>query len=206
MGYACSKDGGLTWKKSDGQNYAIPITQGTAEYAIRIPQNSELINQTSMSADKKGNPYIATYYRESDSKIPQYHIIYHTGKEWKSANLNSRKTEFSLSGAGTKRIPISRPQIMMNNKSSKLSGLLIFRDEERGSKVSVVNIKNLKSQKWNVKDLTETSVGSWEPSFDTELWKNKGYLNLFIQNVDQVDAEGKSTIPPQMVQVLEWKK
>ena len=36
-------------------------------YACRLPQNCELINQTSMSADAGGNPYIATYWRESVS-------------------------------------------------------------------------------------------------------------------------------------------
>lgn len=205
LAYACSKDGGLTWEKSTAEKYALPITQSTAEYAFRIPQNSELINQTSMSADKKGRPFIATYCRESGSKIPQYHIVYHNGKTWNSVNLNFRKTEFSLSGAGTKRIPISRPQIMVNISKSKPSGLLLFRDEERGSKVSVVKIRNFKKSKWTVMDLTNMSVDSWEPSFDTELWSKKGELNLFIQKVQQVDAEGRADIPAQMVQVLEWR-
>lgn len=205
LGYACSRDGGITWQKSTGETYAIPITQASAEYAFKIPQNSELINQTSMSADKKGNPFIATYWRESDSKIPQYHVVYNTGKTWKCLNLDFRKNPFSLSGVGTKRIPISRPQIMVNISKSKPSGLLIFRDEERDSKVSVVKIKSFKKKKWEVRDLLESSVGSWEPSFDTELWSMAGNLNLFIQNVQQVDAEGKADIPAQMVQVLEWK-
>ena len=205
LGYACSRDGGITWQKSTGETYAIPITQASAEYAFKIPQNSELINQTSMSADKKGNPFIATYWRESDSKIPQYHVVYNTGKIWKCLNLDFRKIPFSLSGVGTKRIPISRPQIMVNISKVKPSGLLIFRDEERDGKVSVVKIKSFKKKKWEVRDLLESSVGSWEPSFDTELWSMTGNLNLFIQNVQQVDAEGKADIPAQMVQVLEWK-
>ena len=66
-------------------------------------------------------------------------------------------------------------------------------------------IKSFKKKKWEVRDLLESSVGSWEPSFDTELWSMAGNLNLFIQNVQQVDAEGKADIPAQMVQVLEWK-
>ena len=49
--YARSRDGGKTWEKSNGETYALPINATNAEYACRIPQNSELINQTSMSAD-----------------------------------------------------------------------------------------------------------------------------------------------------------
>ncbi len=205
LGYARSSDGGLTWEKSTGEKYQLPITLATAEYAFRIPQNSELINQTSMSADKRGNPFIATYWREKGTAVPQYHVVYHTGKSWRALNLNFRKTPFSLSGGGTKRIPISRPQIMVDIAKSKPRALLIFRDEERGAKVSAANIDNLKKNKWRVRDLTESSVGSWEPSFDTELWKISGVLNLFVQEVQQVDGEGKANLPPQMVKVLEWK-
>ena len=68
---AKSEDGGKTWKKSDNTSYQLPINAQNAEYIWNIPQNSELINQTSMTVDKKGNHYIATYWRDSDSSVPQ---------------------------------------------------------------------------------------------------------------------------------------
>jgi len=108
MAYAKSTDGGRTWQKSNGQAYRLPITAGNAEYAVRIPQNSELINTTSMCADTKGRPYIATYWRPAAAKVPQYHLIYHDGSQWHTSQISARKTPFTLSGGGTKRIPISR--------------------------------------------------------------------------------------------------
>ncbi len=59
--------GGKTWERSNGEKYELPITRGTAEYAWKIPQNSELINQTSMTADKNGNPFIVTYWTENNN-------------------------------------------------------------------------------------------------------------------------------------------
>ena len=56
-----------------------------------------------------------------------------------------------------------------------------------------------------IQDLLKTPVGSWEQSYDTELWKQKRILHLFVQKTDQADGEGKSDMKPQMVQVLEWK-
>jgi hypothetical protein len=47
-------------------------------------------------------------------------------------------------------------------------------------------------------------VGAWEPSFDTELWRSKGELNLFMQDVRQVDGEGMAKVAPSMVKVLQW--
>ncbi len=205
LAYARSRDGGLSWEKSGGEPYALPITAASAEYAWRIPQNSELINQTSMAADRDGHPYIATYWRDAASSVPQYQVVYHTGGAWARLNLNFRTTPFSLSGQGTKAIPIARPQIMVDNKSGTPSGLLVFRDQERGGKVTVACIANFRTSSWTVRDLTTVSSGAWEPSFDTELWRRDGALNLFLQKVQQVDGEGRSKAAPSMVQVLQWK-
>ena len=202
--YARSKDGGHTWEKSTGEQYHLPIVQASAEYAIRIPQKSELINQTSMFADATGHPFIATYYRDSGSSVPQYHFIYKKGKEWQAENLGLHKTSFSLSGGGTMRIPISRPQILARQNGKQLSGMIIFRDEERGNKASIAICSDIYKCQWKVYDLSSKDLGSWEPTYDTELWKEKGILNLFLQHVEQISSEGRVNIPPQPVEVLEW--
>ncbi|WP_229256811.1 BNR repeat-containing protein [Duganella lactea] len=201
MAYARSRDGGVTWERSDGTPYTLPISAASAEYALRIPRSSELINQTSMAADRQGHPYIASYWRDAGASVPQYHVIFNDGKAWRVRALDFRKTPFSLSGQGTKRIPIARPQIMVNDAGA----LLVFRDEERGSKVSVASTDDVARGVWRVRDLTDTTVGAWEPSFDTERWRLDGTLSLFVQNVQQVDGEGQARVAPQPVQVLDWK-
>lgn len=197
--YARSYDNGLTWYKSTGEKYSLPITAVTAEYAWRIPQNSELINQTSMSADAKGNPYIATYWRDSDSNIPQYRLVWHDGKKWNSHQISHRITPFSLKGGGTKMIPIARPRIVVDKKEA----YYIFRDVERGSKVSIAHTNDLTSGQWSITDYTGFAVDAWEPSLDTELWKWKKQLHLYVQRSCQGDGERSVSIGPQMIYVLE---
>ncbi|HEY0041565.1 MAG TPA: BNR repeat-containing protein [Flavisolibacter sp.] len=203
--YAKSEDGGITWKKSTGEQYSLPITAANAEYACKIPQGSELINQTSMTADEKGRPYIASYWRDSGSAVPQYQLLYNTGKTWKKQNAGFRKTPFSLSGAGTKRIPISRPQVIVWNENGNIATGIIFRDEERGNKISVAVNSNIEKRSWSLLDLTNENLGSWEPTFDIDLWKRKGELHLFVQKTEQADGEGISTLQPQTISVLQWK-
>ena len=201
MCYAKSDDGGLTWKKSSGEKYHLPINAELAEYACRILQKSELINQTSMCADENGNPYIATYWRDTKDSVPQYHIIYKKNGVWKVNNLNFRKTVFSLSGMGTKRIPVSRPQVIVwQNKIA-----LIFRDEERGNKVSIAIKENPEKLQWKLQDIFNDNLSSWEPTYDTQLWKEKRILNLFVQRVEQADGEGVTNALPQMIKIIEWK-
>lgn len=203
--YARSTDGGETWEKSTGEKYDLPITAANAEYARLIPQNSELINQTSMTASDDGMPYIAAYWRDPDSDVPQYRVVYLAKKGWRTLDLNFRTTPFSLIGVGTKRIPVSRPQILVDGAGKKVSALLVFRDEERGEKISVAKIKNVAKGKWELFDLSSESYGSWEPTYDTELWRQKKVLSLFAQRVVQIDREGSADIPPQPVKAIEWE-
>jgi hypothetical protein len=199
--YAKSDDGGKTWKKSDGSLYQLPINEANAEYAIRIPQKSELINQTSMCTDATGRPYIATYWKFDKTDVPQYYLIYKMGKTWMSQPISSRRTDFSLSGVGTKKIPIARPQVLVNGHTV----YYLFRDEERGSKVSIFIKKDLLANEAMVKDLTNENTGQWEPSYDTELWKTKKILNIFLQYTRQGDGERTEAISAQPVKIVEWK-
>ena len=200
--YAVSKDGGLSWQTSAGAQYQLPITAATAEYACRIPQKSSLINQTSMTADDAGRPFIATYWHDKDSAATQYHIVYKNNVSWQANSLGFRTTSFELGGAGTKRIPIARPQLLSWQKGNKTAAMLIFRDEELQNKPYAAITKDLAGNKWKLQALSNNPLGQWEPGFDTELWKSRGLLHLFIQKVEQVDGEGKAVIPPQPVQVL----
>ena len=195
--YAASRDGGQTWQRSDGTPYALPITLETAEVAWEIPQGSELINQTSMTADPQGHPCIATYWRAQGDSIPQYRLVRHDGRAWSAAQVGARRMPFSLSGGGTKSIPISRPQIVTDGKRT----MLIYRDEERGSRVSFAQSRGLR--RWRVRDLTQDPVDAWEPSLDYERWKHEGVLDLFVQRVGQGDGEKTVDLPPQTVRILE---
>jgi len=204
--YARSRDGGVTWEKSDGEKYRLAITAENAEYVWHIPEDSELINQTGMCADKNGNPYIATYWRDRESTVPQYRLVWFDGETWHMQQIFERKTPFTLKGGGTKRIPISRPQLVIDNERGKNNLYYIFRDEERGDKVSLASTRDLEKGIWETRDLTDFSVGAWEPTYDTELWREEHKLHLFVQHTDQGDGEKTGLLSPQPVYILEVEK
>ena len=205
MCFAKSEDGGITWLKSTGEKYILPITSASAEYALKIPQKSELINSTAIATDENNTPYIVSYWKTHGDSIPQYRLIYKKNDVWHTLQVSNRKTPFSLSGSGTKRIPISRPLLIVTEKNKKKQVYVFFRDEERGNKISVAINKNIDHDKWTFKDLTSTSVGLWEPTYDTELWKDKKILNLFVENVEQGDGETTKELTGQKAAVIQWK-
>ena len=201
IAYAKSTDGGETWQKSSGETYQLPITKATAEYAWRIPQNSSLINQTAMTADQQGNPYIVNYWNTGGKT--QYQLVYLEEGIWKKENTNFRESGFKLGGGGTKKIPISRPEIFINETPDAKTVYLLFRDDLRGSKITLA-YKNLSAQTdWKLLDLTDESVGDWEPNFDKQLFKQTGKVHIFQQKVTQVDGEGLSNSQATPVTILQ---
>jgi hypothetical protein len=206
MCYARSADGGLTWQSSDGKAYSIPVNAENAEYAMRIPQKSDLINQTSMTADDESHPYIATYFQDEKDPAPHVYIIYHDGENWDKLKVGHRTLDFDLSGGGTRSIPISRPVVLHSDRSGSLRLHVIYRDEEYDDKACLKTLELGKASDWKTTILTETGLDRWEPTFDTELWKEKGILNLFIQKVGQGSGEKAVEMPPTMIRVLEIDK
>jgi len=200
--YAFSDDRGKTWRKSTGEKYPLPVTAENAEYVRRIPQGSELINQTSMTVDSRGHPVIATYWRPEGADVPQYHLVRFDGSSWRTTQVGARRTPFTLSGGGSKRIMISRPKVLIDSRGRTY---IIFRDAERGNRVSVVVSGGHGYDEWVVRDLYAGDVGFWEPAYDTALWNRENILHLFVQRVGQGDAETLEDVPPQPVYVLEWK-
>lgn len=197
IAYMVSRDEGNTWQDVDGMNLKLPITMATTPYAWRVPENSNLMNQTSMTTDADGNPYIATYWR-SDA-ITQYKVVYHKDGQWQLLDTDFRDQDFELGGGGTKSIPISRPEVLVDDSNL----YLLYRDALGGNKITLASY-GFDSKHWRFKDLTKTTVGEWEPNFDKGLWKRYKKLHIYAQNVSQIDGEGlNSSMPPQAVQVLE---
>lgn len=198
--YAVSRDGGKTWEKSDGTAYALPITLSTAEVVCSVAQNSSLMNQTSMTTMPDGRPVIATYWKASGDAAPQYRLVYKAADgEWKTRTVGSRTLDFSLGGWGTKRIPISRPQVVCDSQRM----MVVVRDEERGSKVTLYSSTPGDDGEWTVRDLTDYAVNAWEPSYDRELWKERGWLDIYVQDMEQGDGEVTTAKAPTLVRVLE---
>ena len=204
MYYAYSTDQGQTWRrKSDGSVYDMPIIASTAEKIWDIPENSNLINTTSMTADQDGNPCIATYW---GNPIMNYRVIYHDGNQWNVRQVSDRNTSFNLSGSGTLMIPIARPRLVAkyDKSTGKTKAYFIFRDAERDYKVSMYSTDDISSDEvWKVRDLTDFSVYAWEPTHDTEIWKNLGRLHVFVQYADQISGDRPSEQTEMPVYCLE---
>ena len=199
--YARSADEGRSWHTSSGTAYSLPITATSAEVAWAVPHGSELINQTSGAVDRNGRPLIATYWRDTGSEVPQLRLVWHDGTRWRASRVGDRTLAFRLSGGGTKRIPLSRPQVLVGRSGEVI---VVYRDQERGGGVTVARSTDPARARWTVRELWTSPVGQWEPTYDLDRWRRDGRLSLFVQRVGQGDAESLEDVPAQPVLVLDW--
>lgn len=189
LAYVRSTDAtGRTWQRSDGTYTAVPITQARAETIVRIPDDRQLVNQTSMAVDDDDRAYVVSYWR-TDGNVMQYMLVHQERGRWEVEDTGIRSTDFDLSGGGTKALPVGRPQILVSGGSSGVTVHLVLRDVERGN-VATLATRQPGSGDWVLTDLTDTSLGQWEPNFDTARWSSMGELSILVQKAIQVDGEG----------------
>lgn len=201
--YAQSIDNGKSWKKSTGETYDLPINEKNAEYVMRIPQNSNLINTTSITADGSGNPFISTYFKSATDQATQFKVLFKQDGEWKSSTVSKRKSDFVLGGGGTRSVPISRPQILIQQKNDQKLIHVIYRDEEFGNKICLATANAAGDMDWDIQTLNNLSMSRWEPSYDTELWRNYSLLHIYHQVTHQGNADVLIDSAPTQVGVLE---
>lgn len=197
--YARSKDGGVTWEKSYGEQYQVPITVSTAEIARKIMQERELMNQTSMSATDDDLPVIATYWREKNSAVPQIFIVWNEHSQWKHEQVSQRTQPFTLKGGGTKNIPISRPQVIVKGKQNTLKLAVVYRDNERGH---MLTFAGRKIGGWKYEDHFPITDTAWEPTYDLQRTGDDAIIRILVQDVGQGDGEKLSDKKPTPVVLM----
>jgi hypothetical protein len=188
IGYAWSPDNGHHWYTLQGQPYQLPITPTTAETIWPLPPGSNLINQCSMTLDRHGRPHIAFYFNDAGG-VPQYHHLRFDGERWQCQKISERRSHFDLRGEGTLRLPISRPEILIDSKGN---AFVIFRGDISGERLAVCQLSypNYEYESLCTAIISQNKLGNAEPVMDRVLWNAEGKLTFYIQETIQIDREG----------------
>lgn len=185
--YAKSFDGGYNWVTSKNQPYKMPITPTNTETVWPVSPGSNHINQTSMALDSKGHPHIVFYSNDKEG-TPQYQHIWFTGKEWRHSYVSQCRIPFTLQGGGTLEIPISRPEIVIDEEDTVY---VIYRTMETGQKLvaSYQIAPDYKCSPEQTLVLWDESVGQAEPIIDRVRWQKEQVLSFVVENTDQPNGD-----------------
>lgn len=187
IGYACSHDNGKSWVTSKGRSYQLPITQVNAETVFPVSPGSNLINQCGMALDSSNNPHIV-FYADDTNGIPQYQHLRYDGKIWHHRVISRRAEPFTLKGVGTLRIPLSRPEIIIDNEDN---AYVITRGDHSHGRMVVTLLAAPDYTYFSDNDrvIWSEDLGSAETVIDRGRWARDNVLTLLLQHNEQPDHD-----------------
>lgn len=188
VAYARSVDGGVTWQTSRGQPCRLPITPVNAETAWAISPGSNLMNQCSMAADSRGHPHVA-YYANDDDGIPQYQHLWFDGRRWNNDVVSQRRIRFDIEGAGTLPLPLSRPEVLVDDADNVV---FIHRSDLTGNRLVATCLlaPGYDPAASRSVVLWDEDVGFAEPIVDRTRWERERILTMLIQYNKQPLGDG----------------
>ena len=206
--YARSADAGRTWSDSEGARVAVPITARTAEYDMRIPQGSNLMNSPAITADDEGHPYVTTYWSAASGAAPRFHVVFRDGPAWHTIDGPAQSEAFTLAGGGTKAPPISRAVVLVEPIGRSRQIHLVYRDAgpSGGGRVIAATRAMPGPGTWTIRQLIPGPVGSWEPAVDPEAWVGLREVHMLVQHVTQRDGDDRTgAAAPTPIGLLVWR-
>ncbi len=208
IAYARSLDNGQTWQDLSGQTYQLPINAANAKLAKRIPTQHKLMNPPVVAADAQSNPFIASYWADTPSAKPSYHIVYARDKQhWRELNAPEPAGNFELGGLGTKNPPISRAVLLIQQHAAATGLHLIYRDDFKQGQVIAHSLADIAQPQWRTQVLVNKNMGAWEPSLDITQWYQQQQAQLLLQQVGQDDGNDAQSLQlaPRPMELLIWK-
>jgi hypothetical protein len=201
--YARSRDNGLSWESSRGQPLRLPMTQVNSETAWPVAPGSSLMNQSGMAVDAAGHPHVVFYSEDADGVV-QYQHLWHDGRAWRHNFISRRTTRFVLAGNGTLRLPISRPEIVIDRRNRVY---VIFRADATGQRLVAQRLlpPHYLADDPRVRILWPEPLQHAEPVLDRLRWQRDGVLSMLIQKNDQPDHEGAARVTSEPIFLADWR-
>jgi hypothetical protein len=215
--YAWSPDHGVTWRRSDGRDYVLPINElgengnpnSVAEKVLSIPEGWSLINQAGMCLDTHDRPVIASWWAPgagTNHHRRQYLVAFPgTNVLWEVRQISQRNidppgTKFAESSVRD----LGRPVIVCD-RAGRL--IVLYRDNDGSNGLTIAHslpyAADPERRHWTTVDLTVENAGSYEPVIDAERWARDNVLHIMYQR-----TAGLGYNPPantaSPIGVLEW--
>jgi hypothetical protein len=176
LSYAKSTDGGVTWLKSDGTPYSLPITHATADIIVPTDASgSGLLNHGGLEIDASGRPHGAFLMYDGND----YTQIYHTwfdGTTWHTNAVTDFTYKWDLTVPIT-FMPLNCPCVVAN----AAGGVYIIHRhfQEKGNIISAINVTP-GVENYESFELMRLNLYDWSPTFDTQALRERDELHMIF--------------------------
>jgi len=155
-----------------------------------------------MALDRFGYPHIV-FYSDDPDNVPQYQHLWFDGRVWKRNYIIQRTEAFVLAGDGTLQIPISRPEIVIDNENRVY---VIYRGDLTENRMVAQRLlpPDYISDTSDACVLWDEPLGFAEPVIDRLRWQKDEVLSMLIQHNHQPanDAITEPFFEP--IYIVDW--
>ncbi|MFZ2651312.1 MAG: BNR repeat-containing protein [Burkholderiaceae bacterium] len=197
-----SPDWGQSWTTSRGLALRLPVTQVNAETILGLPPGSNLINQTGCAVDTQGNVHVV-FYADDENGIPQYQHVWGRRGVWRRSILPCRTVAFALEGVGSLQLPISRPDIVIDDLDR---AYVVFRADFTAQRMAVLRLEppDYRFAPADIRILWDTDIGHTEPVIDRQRWAMEKTLSMLLQRNEQPDHDAGVETGSAAVFIADW--
>jgi hypothetical protein len=223
VAFASSSDYGVTWQRTTGSNYTLPINfaaengnpNSQCETVYPLPQNFSQMNASGMCLDLNDQPVVANWWAPltaSGNYERQYMVLYPaaSGTTWTARQISNRTvdpTNVELTDSWVR--DLARP-VALCDKQGRL--IIIYRDDHSSGGLTVAYSQTPASDPqrmiWNTIDLTTDNLGGFEPVVDITRWQSDNTLEVLYQASPYAAYSGLTSPAPansaSPIGVLEW--
>ncbi len=135
-------------------------------------------------------------------------LVYYDGTQWRSSQVSNRTSDTSVDYSGANVRDLGRP-IVLVDKQNRVLVVMRYKDannpnnKDPNNSLVLAYTEDLMTgntiSNWNYRTLDNVNLGTYEPTYDSALWKSKGILDLFYQPMGLGSASAQ-------VKVLEWNE
>jgi len=183
--YLKSLDGGVTWRKSTGVQYTLPITHATIETILdTTPTGAGLLNQNGFDVDDDNLPHLAYFKYDANGYSNIFHL-YHDGVSWIEKQVTTFTKINSMLETDNQYMNLSRPSIAaVNNKV-----YIIYR-MNYGELKGTVRMTEATPSLTQYPDFPILNLDTydWEPTFDTVALKERKELHMIVTPATEANA------------------
>lgn len=184
--YARSPDRGVTWERSTGEPYELPITIDSAEIIDPVDQDQGLINQGWAATNPRTDRLHVAYLRDDDAGHTQlYHAWEDPETGWQREAVTARTDTTRIAGGGVRPMPLGRPAIVVDDDGTVF---IVTRDGTQGGYPLVFR----RDAAWTVAILYRRNLVGSEIHLDRDRWRRDGVFS-YIDQATSVNYTGDTT-------------
>lgn len=197
--YAYSDDG-VTWYRTGGVQYTLPINHGTCEIAVDVPQGSGIHAMGGFDVDTNGLPHYSNVKYDAGGKTQIWHVWF-DGSSWQNQFVTT-----DLNYTMDMSVPVASEEVARPSVVCTASGrtLILWRTNYSGRRGYLWCSDVTDGVPRPAFPLVDLEMYYYEPTFDTRALVERNELAMMLAPLSLDTSSAEYVNATQWIQQAGW--